>query len=164
MYMDSNYANYLYRFMHLSSGGVWHINPVLGPCLLVPALGGHVDVDPEPVAVVGELVDDERVLVQHVDLPRHLVLRVGQVADEGHLHLAASLLGRGAAQGQDTGHLGVGSYQLDQQENICYLTRKYLSMLVLVVTVTAPLFPPRLVCPVVLNRDRVSPATEIGLI
>ena len=37
-------------------------------------------------------------------------------------------------------------------------------MLVLVVTVTAPLFPPRLVCPVVLNRDRVSPATELGLI
>ena len=36
-------------------------------------------------------------------------------------------------------------------------------MLVLVVTVTAPLFPP-LVCPVVLNRDRVSPATELGLI
>ena len=118
MYMDSNYANYLYRFMHLSSGGVWHINPVLGPCLLVPALGSHVDVDPEPVAVVGELVDDERVLVQHVDLARHLVLRVGQVPDEGDLHLAASLLGRGAAQGQDTGHLGVGSYQLDQQENI----------------------------------------------
>ena len=51
------------KVCHLGSCWVGDVDPIGCPLLLVVARGGHVDVHPEPLPVVPEVLNDERVLI-----------------------------------------------------------------------------------------------------
>ena len=52
----------------LGSCWVGDVDPIGCPLLLVVARGGHVDVHPEPLPVVPEVLNDERVLILYEHL------------------------------------------------------------------------------------------------
>ena len=79
-----------YSKIYLRSGGIRNVNPVLSKAFKVPSFCGHIDVYPETIAVVGKFVDNESVLIENVDLPRDVVVCLGEIPHKGDLDFPSS--------------------------------------------------------------------------
>ena len=76
--------------IHLGPRRIRNVNPVLSKSLQIFPSRGHIYVDPKSITVVGKFVDDESVLVEDVNLPAYVVVRLNEVSYEGDLYLPPS--------------------------------------------------------------------------